>query len=531
MSIATSATSACLWFVLLFIFRGSLWDFTTTISIATVAASATSANLWFVLLFIFRYLRLVVHIISFYFLYKPWPVPPNPKIKPSDVTVIIPTIDPENEGFLECIQTVLTNAPAAIIIATVPAKFKLVKKVVKPFRKSWPATKISINVTAVANKRRQVCGAVPMIRTAITMLVDDHVYWMSPDFLKSAIAPFEDPNVGGVGTKKRVRRAGWGWSLPSVVNFLGCVYLERHNFEITATNAIDGGVFVLSGRTAGYRTSMLQDPDFLRGFAYETFFYGKFGPLNPDDDNFICRWAVKKGWKLAIQNSQTATIETDLGVNGPGKWLSQCLRWVRTTWRSNPRSLFADRVVWTEQPWCTYAVHISSLFNFALFYDMALMITLQHTTYGHSKLAIWSMAAFIFASKMVKLLPHFWRCPADILLIPAYIGFAYYHSLIKLYALFTFWDCAWGGRNLAAVDADAQQGDDEGFKSSDDEDDTELRSESTYARQLQWEFSDYLAAQPAISSGASFVNNGTTVPAARHHKRQAQTASPYSSFR
>jgi hypothetical protein len=169
------------------------------------------------------------------------------------------------------------------------------------------------------------------------------------------------------------------------------------------------------------------------------------------------------------------------------------------------------------------------MFNFALFYDMALMISLWNTTYGHSSQAMWSMAALIFASKMVKLIPHFWRCPADLLLIPAYLGFAYYHSLIKLYALFTFWDCAWGGRNLAAVDADAHQ--DEGFESSDDEDDTKLESESSAARQVQCEFSDYLAGHPARSSGISFGNNGTAVPAARHHKRHTETASPSSSFR
>ena len=57
---------------------------------------------------------------------------------------------------------------------------------------------------------------------------------------------------------------------------------------------------------------------------------------------------------------------------------------------------------------------------------------------------------------MVKLIPHFLRCPADVLFIPGYIAFAYYHSLLKLYALFTFYVTAWGGRNLAAVGNEAE---------------------------------------------------------------------------
>ncbi len=37
-------------------------------------------------------------------------------------------------------------------------------------------------------------------------------------------------------------------------------------------------MFVVSGRTAVYRTDILQDPTFLRGFTDEKFFFGKFGP-------------------------------------------------------------------------------------------------------------------------------------------------------------------------------------------------------------------------------------------------------------
>lgn len=429
-----------------------LWSFLGFLSILI----ATPANATFLFLFIFRYLRLLVHIISFYCIYKPTPVPADPTLKPEDCTIIIPTVDPENAGFRECLTTVLQNKPGAILIVTVgSSKLKLVEEVVAPFRESSPSTEISVTQTAVANKRRQVCHALPLVKTAITVLVDDHVYWPSERFLPTILAPFEDPKVGGLGTNKAVRREGWGWSMNSVYNFWGCVYLERHNFEIAATNAIDGGVFVLSGRTSAHRTCILQDPDFIQGFSNEMFFFGKFGPINPDDDNFITRWEVKKGWKLKIQYCDDARIETDLG--NPGKWTAQCLRWVRTTWRSNSCSLFTDRTVWWSQPWCVYAVYWASFFNFALFYDIALICTLQQTTFGSSWKALALLGSWIFASKMVKLIPHFRRCPADILLIPAYIPFAYWHSFIKLYALFTFYECGWGGRNLAAVNADAQK--------------------------------------------------------------------------
>lgn len=455
------------------------WSFLLLGSIASVGMAAlaftTKMNAFFVFIFVFRYLRLIVHMFSYYFLYKPTPLPANPTLKPEDVTIIIPTIDPENEGFQECLRTVLQNQPGAVLIVTVgKAKVKLVERVVRPFRRAWPSTEISVTQTAQANKRRQVCHAIPQVKTPITVLVDDHVYWPSLNFLPTILAPFEDPQVGGLGTNKVVRRTGRGFAMNSIFNFLGCVYLERHNFEITATNALDGGVFVISGRTAAYRTSLLNNQTFLNEFANEMFFFGRLGPINPDDDNKITRHVVKSGYKLVIQNHPDATIETDLG--NPGKYLSQCLRWARTTWRSNSCSLFTDRTVWCAQPWCVYAVYITSFFNFALFYDAALLISLYNTTFGGTGTAILIMMAWIFASKMVKLLPHFRRHPKDLLLIPAYLIFAYYHSIMKLWALFTFWDCSWGGRNLAAVDASANNddGDDDSSDSDDDDDDDGL---------------------------------------------------------
>ena len=257
-------------------------------------------------------------------------------------------------------------------------------------------------------------------------------------------------NVGAVGTCKRVRRSPRGFSFAGFWNFIGSLYLERHNFEIAASNHIDGGVFVISGRTSAHRTAILQDSDFIHGFQNEYFFFGLVGPLNVDDDNFITRWMVNHGWKIRIQYSEGARIETTLGEYP--KYLSQCLRWVRTTWRSNFTSLFLDRTVWRTQPWSIYAVYLTSFVNFALFYDSALFLTLWFALDQSEdqpldkKVALTYLGLWIFLSKLVKPFPYFWRCPQDLIYLPGYILFGYFHSFIKLYALFTFWNKDWGGR-------------------------------------------------------------------------------------
>ncbi|KAI0017128.1 nucleotide-diphospho-sugar transferase [Xylariomycetidae sp. FL0641] len=372
-------------------------------------------NRLFLSLFIFRYLRLVINIVG-YFLYRPTPVSKEPKYSPADCTIVIPTVEPEGPDFTECCHSVLSNRPGALLIVTVTdAKLQIAERTVNPMRAEFPATTISVTQISIANKRHQVAAGMRLVKTAFAVLVDDHVFWPSLNFLPTILAPFENDRVGVVGTNKRVRRQPTGLNIHSFFNFLGCTYLDRHNFEIRATNAIDGGVFVVSGRTSIWRTRILADEKLLAGFLNERFFFGRYGPLNADDDNFLTRWVVRDGWDIKIQFSDDAMIETTLG--------------------EYPRFL-----IWRRQPYSVYAVYISSLMNFALFWDVGLI----------SSSLVW-LAIWIFATKMVKLIPHFMLHPADVLLIPGYLAFAYFHSLMKLWALFTFYEIAWSGRNLAAI--------------------------------------------------------------------------------
>ncbi|KAF9887622.1 hypothetical protein FE257_009715 [Aspergillus nanangensis] len=410
----------------------------------------------FAFLFLFRYVRLIAHIISFWAFYRVVPVPRNPTYHPADCSVILPTVDPMNPDFKECLISCFNSKPGVIIIVTVGHKMvELIREIVNPIEIPYPDTNVHIIAMDVASKRRQVAHGLKFVQTKITVLLDDHVFWPK-NFLPTILAPFEDPKVGVVGTNKRVRRTDTGFNMKSFWNMLGAIYLERHNFEIRATNSIDGGVFVVSGRTSAHRSQILQDRKFVTGFTNEKFFRQMFGPLNADDDNFITRWAVKHGWDIKIQYCKDALIETTLGTYP--KFLSQCLRWVRTTWRSNSASLCTDRTVWTRQPWCVYAVYLTSFVNFALFYDSALIGTLMHSQLGNQK-TLGYLVTWIFCSKMVKLVPYFLREPQDLVMLPGYFAFAYFHSFIKWYAGITFWETTWGSRNLEAVNQDQPDGD------------------------------------------------------------------------
>jgi hypothetical protein len=131
---------------------------------------------------------------------------------------------------------------------------------------------------------------------------------------------FENPYISLYSIKKTVRykypetHSLWGRYWELFWNIIGTLYLERYNFEIRATNTIDRGVFIVSGRAIVILTEIL-DNNFCKAFTKEYFFFGLFGPLNPDDNNFIIHWVLSypQKYKIKIQYTDSATVETILG--------------------------------------------------------------------------------------------------------------------------------------------------------------------------------------------------------------------------
>ncbi|KAH0542467.1 hypothetical protein FGG08_003138 [Glutinoglossum americanum] len=342
---------------------------------------------------LYRYTRLIVNCIS-HWTFKPIALPEKPTLTSKDVTIIIPTIDGEGSDFQQTLSTCLYTDPAEIILVTIDAKLERLKAVVA---QSAHSSRIRVFSVAHANKRRQMCHALPKVVTKITLFADDDVIW-PPKILDWILAAFERPEIGGVGTCQRLRRAG----RPNIWGFLAALYLERRNFEISATTHIDGGVSCLSGRTAAYRTHILQDPEFTYSFTHE-YWLGKY-QLNTDDDNFITRWMVSHRWKTYVQYHREAELRTTLEDNS--RFLRQCLRWSRT-----------------------------------IIGDGLLVFLLSKTTQdwdSHSRwYALGALLLWMLISKFVKILGHFIRYPGDVLLLPVSILFGYFHGLIKVYAFFS----------------------------------------------------------------------------------------------
>ncbi|KAL8917587.1 MAG: hypothetical protein Q9208_007870 [Pyrenodesmia sp. 3 TL-2023] len=397
----------------------------------------------FVILWLWRYLRTLVHILAAW-TFKPIRPALVPRFGAQDVTVVLPTLGMDDKNFRRCLMSINACRPGKFIIVT-PKPYA-----VRNACGDLNMQSVEIIEAPKANKRLQMIQGLEHVQTPITVFADDDVFWPS-SFLTYLLAPFEDTSVGAVGPTTLLERP----KDPNVWEILGAEYLERWQFGVKATANIDGGVQCLSGRTCAIRSVIVQDQGFKDGFANEKWFFGI--PLSKaDDDNFITRWLVNHGWKIAIQCASEANMTTV--VESSPAFVGQCIRWYRTTWRSNITSMFVDKTIWSDQPWSSYALHLSTfnppaavfeaILGYALFhaYDRGQ----PHLAFPANRLSAFALLyLWLFFAKVVKMVPHFCRHPSDAKFLPAMIAFSYFHGLIKIYTLLTIHKTTWDGGRVS----------------------------------------------------------------------------------
>ncbi|KAL8666804.1 MAG: hypothetical protein Q9168_007399 [Polycauliona sp. 1 TL-2023] len=400
----------------------------------------------FITLWLWRYLRLLVHLVSARSL-KPIPPAAVPKYTAKNVTVVLPTFGNDNPDFRRCLRSIAACFPRAVLIVT-PSP-----DTVQSICQELDLDHFEVLAAPKANKRLQMIQGVDHVKTAITVFADDDVFWPET-FLTYLLAPFEDHAVGAVGPFISLERP----VKLNVWDFLGAAYLERWNFCVAATSNMDGGIACLSGRTAALRSSILQDEAFKHHFANEKWFFD-INLSKADDDNCLTRWLVNRGWKIKIQNAPEAHATTAL--ESDWKFIQQCVRWDRTTWRSNITSMFYDRVIWTAQPWCCYALHLSTFTPSAVIVEgmLAYLLYLAYNSNGQLPFLFPAslttanilLANWIIFSKTIKLWPYFYHHPTDLRFLPAVFLFAYAHGLIRLWSFFTLFTTSWDGGRMSLV--------------------------------------------------------------------------------
>ncbi|KAI5360862.1 putative nucleotide-diphospho-sugar transferase [Septoria linicola] len=395
----------------------------------------------FCLLFTFRYLRTFVSIFTWTF-WKAVPIAVKPKYNSKDVTVLIPTTFKTPHELMSCIKRVLACNPAKVFVITSSKNVELVKDMC--ILNNYGQQDVVVLGVDKLNKREQLLRALPSVETPITVLADDDVFWPSSEYLDYLLAIFENDRVGGGGTRQRVVRL----DRPDWINMLGISYLERRVWNNCASNAVDGSISTLSGRTAAYRTRILQNDDFYFYFRNDSW---RGRPLHSDDDKCLTRYVYSNGWEIKIQPDSRAVLETIVEPDFAG-YQQQCLRWARAHFRGN-FTVMENETYWRSRKmwWGLYVIYISQWQTPNFLVEGVLYGMLFGAVGGPSVSPYFWLAlvCFFLLSKNLKMMPHFCRHPADLKFIPALMLFSYYHGCLNIWALCTMTTTHWGNKQLS----------------------------------------------------------------------------------
>lgn len=126
--------------------------------------------------------------------YKPLPLPDSPTIHTKDVSLIVPTIEPD-DMFTNCLEFWAANSPLEIIIVTIKRDLTRVRELVD---KTAPEVHklIQVFTASVASKREQINVGILASKGAVLALVDDDAIWTQTTVLPYLLAGLEDPEVG-----------------------------------------------------------------------------------------------------------------------------------------------------------------------------------------------------------------------------------------------------------------------------------------------------------------------------------------------
>ncbi|KAI1329877.1 hypothetical protein F5Y16DRAFT_72665 [Xylariaceae sp. FL0255] len=444
-----------------------------------------SGTLPFIIIFLFRYIRVLVNLHSYLFLYEASTLPKNPSIKPENVAVLIQTIGDKGDDFKDSVKRIANQRPYEIIICTTSANNNLetleaarddIQRQLKQETQGRPYHEVPIYCLAIEeqNRRKQFIHsletslALPQLPTiqdtpstspeprgrenvlhnpnvTAVVMCDDHTF-IRPGFLQYILAPLNNNGkvyiVNGSERVRRIRHSTWR---KDFLNYVACVYAARHNFECAATYALDGGHFDVSGRFVVMRKELWEDKRTREAYVSER--WGDSDKvLIPDDDAWIGRQCTQIGKEAAFQLDESHMLDIHLGNETWSKFNAQILRWARTSFRNGWTALYDDEI-WKKKPWNAYAVHLTGLLSFPLLFDFLLGYNLYSATglLGQHWVR-WCLFCFWLFTKFLEPSGHWRMEKRDLIYAIPGLFFGWYYSIVKLRALFTVYDISWSGR-------------------------------------------------------------------------------------
>lgn len=352
--------------------------------------------------------------------------PLQPSGYTTSTSIVTPVYNEDPQTFRNALESWLANGPNEII-AIIDYTDEICIQEFRKFEEACAATgavTTRLIVTRKSGKRAALVDGMQVANGEIIFLVDSDTIW-EKDVLVRAIAPFEDPEVGGVTTRQNVLA-------PQTISqrlfdlYLDIRYLEEIRFLAAAGDALT----CISGRTGVYRRTAVIP--LLDELANETFWGQK---VIAGDDKRLTHLVQAQGWKVRYQ--ENARVYTP-GFPELGPFIRQRVRWARNSWRADLRAIFSSWL-WKRPVLAFYS--IDRLFQplTSLVAPTYLVLSIIYQDWFTTIIIlVWWLV-----SRTVKIWMHLRRRRSSFIILPFYIFFIYMNALIRIYAFFTMNHQSW----------------------------------------------------------------------------------------
>jgi hyaluronan synthase len=349
-------------------------------------------------------------------------------------SVVVPAYREDPETIVRCARSWLAEKPTEVIVVPDADDKEVIDGLswicdprlrVMPFRHEGKRAALGVGMRAA--------------RYEVIILADSDTQWL-PGLLPCIEAPFEDPKVGGVGTRQNVFRPE-----TSLWRRVADWMIDIRYLDYVPSQARAGAVACLSGRTAAYRRSAVMK---VLGHMEHEFFLGRL--CVSGDDGRLTWLMLAAGYKTVYQSTaRTLSMFPDQ----PWPFFKQRLRWSRNSYRCYLTAIWKGWL-W-RQPLITQLTVLQFMFT-PLTMGIALGY-LAHWIFHPGQFIATIALAWLLIGRSIRGLSHLRREPRDILILPLVAAMTVLIALpVKTFAILTMNRQGWLTRHADMIGAEAQ---------------------------------------------------------------------------
>jgi hyaluronan synthase len=351
-------------------------------------------------------------------------------------SVVVPSFREEPDILDRCLESWLAQDPTEVIVVPDLEDAEVIRRLQA---RAGSDPRLQVVPFAHQGKRSALGVGIRQATSELLVLTDSDTEW-EPGLLEAVQAPFQDPEVGGVGTRQNVylpRTSAWR----RVANWM----IDVRYLDYVPSQSRAGAVACLSGRTVSYRRCCVLP---VLEHLEDEFFLGR--RCVSGDDGRLTWLVLASGYKTVYQsNARAASMFPDTGR----AFVKQRLRWSRNSYRCYLTAMWKGWL-WRQPFVCQLTVLQVMLTPLTM--GLAATYLVAWLLHPQKYVALIAVG-WLLAGRAVRGASHLRRNPGDIWVLPLVAIMTIFVALpVKLYAFLTMNVQGWLTRSNEMIGGEAQ---------------------------------------------------------------------------